>query len=71
MIHGINSSNALSSNREESIRMRAYELYLRRGKLDGRALEDWLQAEEEILEGATRHWAWRHDVERNSPEPKK
>lgn len=34
--------------REEGIRVRAYELYEKRGKLDGHALDDWLQAEAEI-----------------------
>jgi Protein of unknown function (DUF2934) len=32
----------------EEIRVRAYELYERRGKLDGHALDDWLQAEAEL-----------------------
>ena len=34
---------------KESIRRRAYELYERRGKVDGFALDDWLQAEGELL----------------------
>jgi len=34
---------------EHEIRMRAYELYKRRGSRDGRALDDWLQAEYEVL----------------------
>ncbi len=33
---------------EERIRTRAYERYERRGKIPGRALEDWLQAEVEL-----------------------
>ena len=33
---------------EEKIRLHAYELYEERGKVDGRALDDWLQAEVEI-----------------------
>jgi len=37
------------SNTEEKIRLRAYELYEQRGKIEGHALDDWLQAEEEIL----------------------
>jgi len=32
--------------------MRAYELYEQRGRQDGYALEDWLQAEREIRRGA-------------------
>ena len=34
---------------EQRIRRRAYELYLDRANQSGSALEDWLQAEEEIL----------------------
>ena len=37
------------SNTEEKIRVRAYELYEQRGRIEGHALDDWLQAEEEIL----------------------
>jgi Protein of unknown function (DUF2934) len=41
----------LDANFEEplqKIRMRAYELYEKRGRLDGYDLQDWLQAEAEI-----------------------
>lgn len=38
-----------SSDIEERIRRRAYDLYEQRGKLDGFAVDDWLQAEGEIL----------------------
>ncbi len=34
---------------EERIRLRAYELYEARGQQDGHELDDWLQAEAEIL----------------------
>ena len=34
---------------EEQIRQRAYGLYEARGSEDGHALDDWLQAETEIL----------------------
>jgi hypothetical protein len=37
-----------SAELEERIRMRAYELYERRGRLDGYAVADWLQAEAEL-----------------------
>ena len=37
---------------QEEIRRRAYEIYLERGGLPGRELEDWLQAESEF-ESAT------------------
>ena len=33
----------------EEIGRRAYELYLLRGRTEGSALEDWLQAERELL----------------------
>jgi hypothetical protein len=35
-------------NVEETVRTRAYELYEERGREDGRELEDWLRAEEEV-----------------------
>ena len=35
---------------EERIRIRAYELYEKRGRRDGSALADWLQAEAELAE---------------------
>lgn len=34
---------------EHEIRLRAYDLYERRGGTDGHALEDWLQAEHDVL----------------------
>lgn len=39
----------LPSGIEERIRQRAYELHEQRGTVDGFALDDWLQAEAEIL----------------------
>jgi len=39
----------LPSNIEESVRRRAYELCEQRGRVDGFALDDWFQAESEIL----------------------
>jgi hypothetical protein len=35
---------------EGSVRLRAYELYEQRGRDDGHALDDWLQAESEIVQ---------------------
>ena len=32
----------------EQIETRAYELYLKRGRVQGHDLEDWLQAEREL-----------------------
>ena len=34
---------------EEATRKRAYELYVDRGMEDGRDVEDWFRAEEELL----------------------
>ena len=38
---------------EERIRRRAYEIYEARGGAPGAELDDWLQAEREILGGGT------------------
>lgn len=35
---------------EERIRRRAHELYLQRGNQSGSEIDDWLQAEEEMLQ---------------------
>ena len=39
---------AAVTTHEENVRARAYELYEVRGRIDGHAEEDWLQAEGEI-----------------------
>jgi hypothetical protein len=39
----------------EDIARRAYEIYVARGKADGRATEDWMQAEHELLGAAHRN----------------
>ncbi len=36
---------------EDTIRHRAYGLYLLRGVQEGHALDDWLQAEREVADG--------------------
>jgi hypothetical protein len=36
-------------NLEARIRMRAYELYEQRGSYEGHELDDWLQAERQVL----------------------
>lgn len=42
-------SNAhVTGDLESTIRVRAYELYLQRGRQDGFAQDDWLQAEAEV-----------------------
>ena len=44
------SNNAITASVEEKIRMRAYQLYEKRGGQHGHALEDWLKAEVETLQ---------------------
>ena len=39
----------LHSTREQEIRNRAYDIYLQRGAQPGNEVEDWLQAEHEII----------------------
>ncbi|HTT18540.1 MAG TPA: DUF2934 domain-containing protein [Candidatus Sulfotelmatobacter sp.] len=42
-----------SVDKEDEIRQRAFELFEARGGQEGRELEDWLQAEEEIRSNRT------------------
>jgi hypothetical protein len=42
-----NRNAAITTHDEENLRSRAYELYKVRGRIDGHAEEDWLQAEGE------------------------
>jgi hypothetical protein len=47
---------AHAADRHEAIRNRAEEIYIRNGKVPGRDLENWMQAEDEILhEAASTH----------------
>ncbi len=39
---------AITTHDEENVRARAYELYEVRGRINGHAEEDWLQAEGEV-----------------------
>lgn len=66
----LDSNEKLDPNLEERIRVRAYELYSQRAGGDGHAMDDWLQAEEEIVRGVSSHWAWRHVVEKNATDSK-
>jgi len=43
-----NRDAAFTTHDEENVRARAYELYEVRGRIDGHAEEDWLQAEKEV-----------------------
>jgi Protein of unknown function (DUF2934) len=42
--------DASFDEKEERIRLRAYELYEKRGKSDGHALDDWMEAEAQLVE---------------------
>ena len=44
----LTKGNAAITTREEDVRVRAYELYEVRGRIDGHAEEHWLQAEGEV-----------------------
>jgi DUF2934 family protein len=61
------SANALSSGvaqpQHEEIALRAYEFFLQRGCTHGRDLEDWLQAERELLDKIPRKSARRRKSE--------
>jgi hypothetical protein len=43
------SGRSPESSREDEIRTRAFEIFLRRGGQPGYELEDWLQAEREFV----------------------
>jgi hypothetical protein len=44
----------LDPQRKETIRRRAFQIYQQRGMTDGLDVEDWLQAESELLESERR-----------------
>jgi len=44
----LTKTDAAGPPHQENVRARAYELYVVRGRLDGHAEEDWLQAEGEV-----------------------
>jgi hypothetical protein len=46
---------APSEERQEQIRLRAYELYEARGREDGHEIEDWLQAEADVVPNSERN----------------
>jgi hypothetical protein len=56
-IGGRNVVSRDRADREEEIRLRAYQIYLQRGGQDGSELQDWLQAEAEVLEVPRRQQA--------------
>ena len=46
----ITQTTESTSELQEQIRRRAYELYEQRGRDDGHELDDWLQAESELTQ---------------------
>ncbi len=60
------SNGNMGQLREERIRLRAYELFQKRGGEHGRALDDWLQAEGEFLQQSNRAPAPRSSTTRTS-----
>ena len=47
----ISGQRSSADSERERVAQRAYELYLARGGADGQAMEDWLSAERELIEG--------------------
>ena len=45
----VNDARATGGPTEAEISARAYELYLRRGSVPGHEVDDWLQAEAELV----------------------
>lgn len=53
---------------ERRVRERAQQLYDQRGQQEGRALEDWIKAEAEILENSIAASLYRRLKNQNSAE---
>ncbi|MEK7301030.1 MAG: DUF2934 domain-containing protein [Nitrospirota bacterium] len=49
---GTHTASPNSSKTQGRIARRAYELYVQRGRQEGKALEDWLQAERQLVSAA-------------------
>jgi hypothetical protein len=47
-LRSVKAPSTSAATREEEVRSRAYRLYEERGREDGHALDDWLQADEEV-----------------------
>lgn len=50
MLSNEQPKNAFAIELYDQVRRRAYDLYGQRGKANGNALDDWLQAESEVVE---------------------
>jgi hypothetical protein len=55
--NGNGSSNHSAADVEAEIRRRAYELYESRGYVNGRAEQDWIEAEREVRARQQKHTA--------------
>jgi hypothetical protein len=55
---------------ERKIRLRAKQLYVERGQVEGRALEDWILAESEILKSSVLAPIWnkRQEIQESEEE---
>jgi hypothetical protein len=49
----LNTTLASPMLEEDAIRLRAYELYAKRGMLEGHAVDDWLEAKADLLSGSS------------------
>ncbi|NOS79871.1 MAG: DUF2934 domain-containing protein [Nitrospira sp.] len=49
---GTHTASPNSLKTQDRIARRAYELYVQRGRQEGKALEDWLQAERQLVSAA-------------------
>ena len=49
---GTHTASPDRSKTQDLIARRAYELYVQRGRQEGKALEDWLQAERQLVSAA-------------------
>ena len=47
----VDANNSPEPILEQALRLRAYELYVRRGMTHGHHVEDWVQAEAELVYG--------------------
>jgi len=49
-IRATNPATESTSDLQEQTRRRAYELYEQRGRAEGHEIDDWLQAESELIQ---------------------
>lgn len=53
--HSLSNPSPVDSDRHDAIGHRAEEIYIRSGRIPGRDIENWIQAEKEILSEAAGH----------------